>query len=497
MQSDSGNAEANEILTRDPELRAHLEAIGLGSVDEYTQWCARNGFSTRIAKHWRQRCQERYHAARDTIEDRLARKKQERRKPRQAIARILAGDIRRADLTQPHLRLVHQIVEATDDPPTKNALAELLLTAQKHTGLLTTEAACPQLAARDENTFVAGLLGLARSHSHWLRRPESWTPRSRNVRRQFSSLARHLLAKHPVPLFMDSVWFLGAADDAARRQHWYRRLAIGESPRRLDLPIPLTKRMAHHFLQAPTQYSVEAALRRGQVLGLGGDERLVQAILDSRLAANFDANEFWETVIRWFAQQPMLDPAQVGPLIDYIHRRRSEPRAVGDGGDPGPADAEFTMKGRTPGALIRQMRQWHARLRSEPEKPQVEWPASGFDSLDWTEGVLAAKTFRRWTITELLSQKELHQEGQVMRHCVASYANSCVLGGSSIWTMGVQRNLGRRKRVLTIELASTSGRICQVRGKANRAPSQKELDVIRRWASQEQLTFAVHLRAGP
>jgi hypothetical protein len=103
---------------------------------------------------------------------------------------------------------------------------------------------------------------------------------------------------------------------------------------------------------------------------------------------------------------------------------------------------------------------------------------------------LAANNLRRWTIVELMSRKELYHEGQVMRHCVASYDNSCAYGGTSIWSMGIERNLGRRKRVLTIEVANRMKTICQVRGKANRLASQKEMNIVRRWATQEKLTLA-------
>ena len=496
MPTPFAKAAAAEIVTRDPELASHLEALGLNSVEEYTSWCARHGFSSRIAKHWRQRCKERYYAAQNTIKNRLSRKKQEKRKPRQLIARILDGGVEETELTQPHLILIQQTVETIDSGPTRDAFRHLLLAAEGNRGLLTTEPASPQFGTRVGNTFIGGLLGLARHQSCWIRPLNKWMPRSHNVRRQFSSLARHLLAKYPVPLFMDSVWFRGQTDEAAQQQTWYKRLASGESPCKLDLPIPLTKRMARHFLQAPKDYSVAAALRRGQVVGLGGNGRLATAVLGSRIAADFDKNDFWQTVIQWFIQHPMLDPAQVGPLIDYICHCKFEPHGsdVGACVEPRTGCSDFTMKGRTPTALIRQMRAWHARLRKEPEEVQLEWAASDTRPFDWTEGVLASNDLRHWTIMELLCRRDLFHEGQVMRHCVASYSTSCALGGTSIWSMGVERNLGPRKRVLTIELTSASKKICQVRGKANRLPSQKEMNIVRRWACQEKLAVGTFVR---
>ena len=83
---------------------------------------------------------------------------------------------------------------------------------------------------------------------------------------------------------MDSAWFRGQSEEAERQQAWYKKLGSGVSPRSLDLPIPLTKRMVRHFLHAPKDSSVDTALRWGQVMGLGGEGRLAKAIL---VAAGF------------------------------------------------------------------------------------------------------------------------------------------------------------------------------------------------------------------
>lgn len=493
MPLNSSGIPAADLLRHDIELRSHLESLGLTSVEDYRAWCARNGFSTRIDKHWHDRCKERYFAAQDVIKGRLVRKKEESRRPRRTIQRIFAGELGDSDLTQPHLALIHQMAARIEDEQARSAFLHLLLHADGKTGLLTTEPVFGRFGTQDGNSYIEGLLALARHRGQWIRPLRSWKPRSHSVRRQFSSLAGHLLAKYRVPPFMDSVWFMGHSSEAARQQAWYVSLGGGQSPRELDLSIPLTKGMARHFLHAPKDYSVDAALRWGQILGLGGTGRLVNAILGSRIGTDFDNNDFWTTVIRWFIRNPMLDPAQCGPLIDFIHRQKFEPQEVVS--DPSrteirPLHPDFSMKGRTAASLLRQMYEWHARLRKEPERPQLEWQGSGIGVFDGTEGALASNNLRRWTIIELQSRKELYHEGQVMRHCVASYDNSCAFGGTSIWSMGIEQNLGRRKRVLTIEVANESKKICQIRGKANRLPKQKEMNIVRRWASQERLLLA-------
>jgi hypothetical protein len=509
----------DDILVRDREFQPHLDALGLKSVEEYQQWCAQNGFSQRLDKHWRARCRERYFAAQQAVRQRLARAKEQKCRPRKILDRIFAGGIQADELVQPHWLLVFDVYSRITSDSVRHAFHKLLVHLQSGTALLTARLALPRLGGEGDdsvlggalgralrllnrdrgpppgNTFIDGLSALARLHELWIRPPTMWRPNSHSPSRQFSSLARHLLSKYPVPAFMDSVWFRGDSAEATRQQGWYVALAGGESPRNLDLLAPLRGQMARHFLRAPSSFLCEEAVRYGQVMGLGGDERLVRTLLGSRLGTSFEHNDFWVTVILWLIRHPLLDPARVAPLIDFIYRQRFEPQDAGIAGavESRPADPHFTMKGRTPESLLRQMGAWHVQLRKEPPKAQLEWSPSGLASFEFSEGTVASGNLRRWTIVELLSRRALFEEGRTMKHCVASYDGSCAFGRSSIWSLGLERNGGERKRVLTIEVSNARRTICQVRGKANRLPSLKEIDILRSWAAQEQLAPAAHI----
>lgn len=79
-----------------------------------------------------------------------------------------------------------------------------------------------------------------------------------------------------------------------------------------------------------------------------------------------------------------------------------------------------------------------------------------------------------------------------MKHCVASYANSCNSGSCSIWTMELENEDGLN-RLVTIEVTNGIRLIRQIRGKRNRLPTEKEKEIIRRWASQEGLELASYI----
>lgn len=480
----------------DPDLLAHIRSLGLSSVEEYKSWCAEHGFSRRTAKHRRIRLTEWAYATRAIADARLAQNKQEIRRPEKIIERIFNGELHEGDVRQPHwIAVCRACKSAQESRRTRIAFRNLL----QHVGACSDLVSCQPVIAQNGwqlgNTFVNGLLALARHCRNWIRPLGEWQPRTHNARRQFSSLARHLLAEWPVPPFMDSVWFLSSGRDASRRQGWFLHLGRGQNIRTVDLPLPYTKRMAHHFLQAPADYSIEAALRWGQIHALGGSERLVRAVIGTRLGNDFRNDDFWITVLQFFIAHPLLDLAQVGPIVDYIHQQRfvSQDVLVAPGvvERRGPFQPNFTMKGRTPASLLRQVECWHRTL-AKVQQPKAEWPPSGVPAFEFIEGTAKSGNRKIWTITELLSTKALIAEGRQMKHCVASYAQACGSGDCSIWTLEAQTFAGRSK-ILTIEVHLSTKVICQARGKCNMLPGDKHRGILRRWAEQAGLEVAMHV----
>jgi hypothetical protein len=480
----------------DPDLVAHLTALGLSTVEEYVAWCARHGFSRRTAKDRRQRLKERAFATRAVADARLAQKKYEIRSPNKIIRGIFRAELGEEDVSQPYLKAICRAYQATKScPAAAKASLDLLLRVQGCADLLDVQPVIPSYGRTEGNTFVGGLLALAHHAYDWLRPVAGWTSQTHNCRRQFSSLARHLFARWPVPPFMDSVWFKGVSAEAFRQQRWFLHIGQGQNIRTADLPLEYTKRMAHHFQQAPADSTVEAALRWGQIHALGGNARLVRAVLGTRLGKDFEHDNFWITVLRFFVANPLLDPAQIGPIIDYIHRQRFAWHEVN--GSAGvverkpPPQAQFSMKGRTPASLLRQMTTWHQTL-ARVQQPRAEWPASGIGPFELVEGSEKNGSLKIWTITELLSTKAIVAEGRAMKHCVASYAHSCATGACSIWALEVETLEGRTK-VLTIEVESAARLICQARGKCNMLPGEKHRSILRRWAEQAGLQLARHV----
>lgn len=326
------------------------------------------------------------------------------------------------------------------------------------------------------NRYLAGLHALAGEAPHWRRSLEAWHPASKSPGRQFAQLARYLLAKYPVPAFVDTVFFTPPARVCPS---WFRHLGGGGSLRTApELTAALTRRMAHHALLAPDGCDMIQAIRWGQVLGLGGSPRLARAVWGTRLGHELSGaaqEAFWITALRWLVRQPLLEPVHVGPILDYVTARWRD-------------DRRFSMSGRTAAALLRRVEDWHAevdraaRIRARSENADL--PASGFQAGIWevSAGI--------WTVEEVCSTKLLAQEGSEMRHCVATYEAEIQIRYSSIWSMKVER-CGVTQRAVTIEVCNPSRSIVQVRGKYNRCPTEEEQRILERWARENGLLVRV------
>ena len=461
-------------------LQEHYRSLGLPTRDEYFKWCRENGFPTHFDK------------------DSIALGKE---RAVQSLRVSVEKDLKKVFIMIKNGASVQTIgyfyfanefkeIENSKDPFDKNFFIDLLLHLHKRSKLL------------DSKIYFKALAGLVEFKSAWVRDYKDWDPKSHNVHKQFSSLVRHLLANYDVPLFMDTAWVIDnqpyfSKDLERYHREWFIHIGQGQNIRNAGhLPFQLTKMMAHHFLQAPDHYNIGDAFLWCLVKAEGGDSRLADSLLGTRVRSNFgqgaetfmtllEKHEFRVSTIRFLIKNPMLDTEQIGPILDYVYQQKYTPVRGG-----GPEEPNFSFTGRTVDSLMKQVERWHRQLGKEKKGGDLIWKPSFIRGLEYLEGTPGTNSFRTYTIHEILNSKELSEEGRAMHHCVASYAHSCASGKSSIWSLQLHQHDGNW-RLLTIEIEQKS--IRQVRGPYNRMSNQKEKDILRRWASKEGLSIASYL----
>lgn len=465
-------------------LRHQLTYLGFKSVTDYKNWCGQHGFSTKsgkTAEQYRQEC-EFHRCLQKNISIEI------KKKPRN-IKRVLKDYIEKGIVPDVSDVGVLPRIPVSAPLEKKEQAKKFLLTLANQECLHEDITSDVRTVNRKFVHYINDLLDM---HPEWVRDISNWKPRSHNTYRKFSSILRHFFCLYDIPSFMDKAWI-----EEPKYRKWYLHMGKGHNIRTVsDLPIPFTKRMAHCFCQAPSEYKIAEAIRYGQVLSLGGNQRLVEALRGTILCRDFSNEDFWESVIRWFIAQPMFDyGTHCGPVIDYLHNQKYVARNVIIDGvlrNEGPPQPGLSMKKRDPETLLRQVEEWHTQLGREKKAGNYEWPHSPIPDFEYWEGQENTKSRRLWTIRELCSSSELQNEGRKMRHCVSSYAHSCKSGRCTIWTLEKTSSEGKEK-LLTIEVLTGTKQIVQARGKYNAKATVQELNIMQRWATSAGLSFSSYL----
>jgi hypothetical protein len=339
---------------------------------------------------------------------------------------------------------------------------------------------------------IDALANLARYQTHAIRAVKDWEPSSYNLKRNVSDFARHLYAKYHIPLFMDEAWY-GAND---REQGWFIHIGQGQNIRTaMGLPLPLTKKEAHLMMQAPKDFKIKEAIRYGQILNMGGNEPFVRTLFKTRVAVDFNQNEFWTSVFRWLLANPMLDTAHYATIIDFLYHQRFVPDRVDGQGQMVCAQPNLSMKNRDPEATLRQVKTWHRQVNRERRvvhynsyKPVDKWATSGikpyYHQNDEDKCI--------YRISEILTYNDLLSEGRTMKHCVGSYSHSCATGRISIWKFEVVNKQGTDKR-LTVEVENGTKTIRQARGKCNVLANASDRFWLNNWCRVANLKISNYL----
>ena len=373
-------------------------------------------------------------------------------------------------------------------PGARAAYKRLLSVARARSDLLR-----PSARGHRDVAAVRALVRLARYHADWVSSPGLWRGEGPDLYRTLGSLASHLLGHYPVPPILVPVWLLdGEGARASMLRWWFIEHARGRPFRKVTgLSMPMTRKMEHLFLASPPHLSIEAALRRAEVLGLGGPDPLVDAVLATRLGTTLDDGEFWRPVVHWLVNHwDELTAQDVDEIVDGIDEVALRPTVIRTPGNDiveGPRCPDFSVRGRTVASLRRELERVRRVPFATPEGPT--WAASPVEGMTWREDGDRPLV---WDIIELRNARALRIEGATLRHCVADYTAACWRGKSRIWSLRCRAGETTSHARYTIELDLKARALVQIRGFANRLPGPRPMRVIQAWAAQQGLRIARH-----
>jgi len=384
------------------------------------------------------------------------------------------------------LAIHRAFTELRGDAATAAAFARLLDQVWRRSSLLRTT------GGRSRERSLELVVNLARHHADHIRAADSWAGGGGSVHTLGRSLAQHLVGRHPVPPVLASAWYGGNAPAALAERRWYIEHGRGTPIRALpELPVRMTRRMEQVFLASPHHLSVRAALRRAEILALGGTPELVDAVLATDLGSDLAHGDFWRTVVRFLVRYwDEIGTARVAPIVDFLYAVRIRPVEVATANGPAllpPPDPGFSIAGRTPRSLARLVEEWHGELASRYDSGR-SWRRAAWAGFDYCEeSSEEGKPPVRWRIVELVHSAELRAEGRALHHCVASYELRCVHGISSIWSLRREADGAPARSIYTVEVDPRARCIVQIRGLRNRLAGGKPFRMIVRWAAAQRL----------
>lgn len=284
----------------------------------------------------------------------------------------------------------------------------------------------------------------------------------------------------------------------------YLHLGKGKSMKNYDgypKGMIIHNKASHHLYSTPEDTDFFLALRRIQVLYMGGNDYIFNALMRSNILrerVTLQREEFWLTVMKFFVENTMIEPSKISEVIDYIQFCKYQPGPYINGRMTPPLHPNFSMKGRNPVSLINQSDEWHfqnqifnrgnrqhAQLGHYIQREVVDYSWNG---LRISNDKIKRGKNKFYEIIQLKSFFELRDEGNYMHHCVASYAGSCKNGSCGIFSVREYVGDAFLDRTATIEVRGNS--VVQVRGKYNRQPDDNTIKSIKEWSEKTKLTFS-------
>jgi hypothetical protein len=324
------------------------------------------------------------------------------------------------------------------------------------------------------------LIAIRGYENYALKSLEHFTPRTRslNTSTRVRELVRYAFNKYNLPGFLYQVWDPEFKQDQLRIfpnikedfRHWYIALAQGKSLYKEHTMGILTKKETHYFSTCPYTFTIPEAIWYSVIRGLNeaASPSLAKKIASTKIS-NESVTDFWRGVAQWFMTH-QTSAKNMNDLLDYIRNRHQ-------------ANTEWHLRDMTLHNLERHMYTWHRemyRVRTMSVKYEKWQGIKVEDSV--VERAQGTKKHTWWKFHQIVTGKELAEEGNKQHHCVSSYGAMCNSGQCSIWSLTFKDKVGNDGRALTIEVRGKS--IVQARGYANRSPKTDESSVLKEWAAK-------------
>lgn len=259
-----------------------------------------------------------------------------------------------------------------------------------------------------------------------------------------------------------------------------------------NIPFKLTKKVSHFFNVLPADREKSSYQSFYEYIQMhygfsGGNFSLTQSLIYCAIYIEVRDSNFTQEAIRNLRSTDNLDfwistlcilhhkglrANNLNQVIDYI-----DDQVIRNG-------RVIDFKKKKLSNLEEEAFHWHeaiALMRTGKYKRITKLPKSNIDKYS------IEHRGKKYTISQLLTNKELIEEGRTLFHCVGTYTDNCIERGSFVFSLRLDYEKKETIPLITIEVRD--GKIYQSRGKRNRNCSKDEEFIIQGWAKENKLKF--------
>jgi len=345
----------------------------------------------------------------------------------------------------------------------------------------------------------------------------SWKPQSFNERKQHLEFLRCFVYPYSIPEVL--IWASHASefvtDMNGRRikapyynfirlaKGWINDIMGGKSFYKLNRQF-FTKMEAHFFLSAEVPYTDPVSVlklyfyAKSRAHSMNHKQSMIIANVFTIKFQNCFRNKHVIGFLELLARTPQYgyESSMLGDISDFVLSKINEKKKT------------FSFSGRTITSVIKLANEWHEEIRRETEarrnqadlgyrgRFQANLNEKSVDTSHWKGMNVAQFRYKiedyTWTVTELKTAQDLVNEGRKMKNCVASYANKCVSGNCSIFSLEILYPTTQIiEKMATLEVTPISRTLVQAKGKCNSTIAPKLKSVVIRWARENRIKVGI------
>lgn len=336
---------------------------------------------------------------------------------------------------------------------------------------------------KDIDNFFEPFFKIIELKDYWIRDLDDWKPATKNVLKLFKSLIDHLFVKFKYPTIAYSLWFKKETPITFDYCLAFISIAQGKSVKESLIKsnkFPDMSKKEYHTLvsQKFISYEIDEAIREIQILRHTQDQKIIKIIMKSRYNKDISLDYLLFPFIQLISRESLFNYTQILPLFDYIVYLKAEYDNN---------NRVFLLKGRNINSLLLGMIDWHKTIGQNTT--YTSWNLSNVGNFEHIVKDKNPHLDQVYRIHELNTAELLYLESKVLRHCVSSYARSCFLGKSIIFSLE-RLDFSGTKKLLTIELDNRLS-VVQVRGSLNRNPTLFEIVILRLWCGEKGIEYEV------